>query len=159
MATLITDNDLNIIAEGPSLVIHQSPKILKEMDAWNQDHHLKSGLLDLVRNSKLLLKDAETATLDFIKQYCEPKKSPLCGNSVHHDRRFLAKHMPSLHEYLHYRLVDVSTLKELIYRWYGKEAKPVTKEGRHRALADIKESIEELKYYRQQYFKVRRKKK
>lgn len=159
IATLITDSDLNIVEEGPNLVIHQPPKVLKSMDEWNQSHHKKSGLLEEVKNSRISLGQAEEITLDFIKKHSEPHKSPLCGNSVYHDRRFLAKYMPSIHKYLHYRLVDVSTLKELINRWYDDErVSSMKKEGKHRALSDIKESIEELKYYRKKFFKMPRKK-
>jgi len=160
IATLITDAELNIVAEGPDLVIHQPPRILKSMDHWNQTHHEKSGLLEEVKRAKVSLEQAEDRTLDFIKKHCEIHKSPLCGNSVHHDRRFLAKYMPSIHKYLHYRLIDVSTVKGLITRWYDAELiSPPAKDGKHRAMQDIRESVEELRYYRKNFFKAKRKKK
>ena len=152
IATVITDGNLNILAEGPDLVIHQPTSILKGMDEWNQQHHARSGLLDAVRESSMTVKKAEQLTLDIIKEYCNPKKAPLCGNSVHHDRRFLAKYMPKIDAYLHYRHVDVSTLKSLVMRWYPKD-KTQPKGKAHRALADIRESIEELRHYRERYFK------
>jgi len=152
IATIVTDGNLNILAEGPDLVIHQPASVLKGMDDWNQEHHAKSGLLAAVKESTMTVKKAEQMTLDFIKEYANPKKAPLCGNSVHHDRRFLVKYMPKLEQYLHYRHVDVSTLKCLVMRWYPREK--VTPTGKiHRALSDIRESIEELKFYREKYFK------
>lgn len=152
IATIITDGQLNILAEGPDLVIHQPASILKGMDEWNQDHHSKSGLLDLIKVSTMTVKKAEQLTLDLIKEFCNPKKAPLCGNSVHHDRRFLARYMPAIDRYLHYRHVDVSTIKSLVARWYPKDKMPA-KGKAHRALSDIRESIEELKFYRGRYFK------
>lgn len=152
IATIITDGNLNILAEGPDLVIHQSTSCLKAMDEWNQSHHSKSGLIEAVKESTMTVKRAEQLTLEVIKECCNPKKAPLCGNSVHHDRRFLAKYMPKLESYFHYRHVDVSTLKALIARWYPKD-KERPKGKSHRALADIRESIEELKFYREKYFK------
>jgi len=156
IASLITDSNLRIIDEGPNLVIHQPLKILKAMDTWNQEHHKKSGLTEAVMQSKLRLKKAETATLDFIRHYCLPNTAPLCGNSIHHDRRFLARFMPRVHRYLHYRMIDVSAIKEVIRRWYVKPLKPPAKAQKHRALADILESLEELQFYRQHYFKKTR---
>ena len=120
MATIITDTNLNIIEEGPEFVIHQPEKYLEEMDEWNQKQHKKSGLLEEVRKSRVSVKKAQRKTLEFIEKYCYGKKSPLCGNSIHHDRRFIIKHMPRIHEYLHYRHIDVSTVKGLIHRWYPK---------------------------------------
>lgn len=154
MATIITDSQLNILEEGPNLVIHQSQVLLQDMDPWNTKHHEKSGLLEEVRKSKITVKQAEKLTLEFIKNYCAPKKSPLCGNSVHHDRRFLEFHMPEIHEYLHYRHIDVSTVKSLAKFWYPKVKFP-KKNNAHRALDDIRESIEELKDYRKKFFKAR----
>ena len=153
IATIITDSQLTFIAEGPNLVIHQKPKILKAMDDWNRTHHAKSGLTDLVKASKLTMKQAEKQTLDFLKQFCQPKKSLLCGNSVHHDRRFLAKYMPKIHEFLHYRPIDVSTIRSLVERWYAKDRSAPRKKDAHRALSDLRESIEELRYLRQTYFR------
>ena len=153
IASIITDGDLNLVAEGPNLVIHQGPKLLKAMDDWNQKHHKKSGLLDKVKKSKLTMKKAEEKTLKFIKKYCLPKQSPLCGNSIDQDRRFLIKYMPKLNDYLHYRQIDVSTLKALVRLWYPKDKNLPKKSEAHRALSDIKESVEELQYYRKVYFK------
>lgn len=154
IATLITNGELDIIAEGPNLVIHQPPRLLKAMDAWNQKQHAKSGLIELVKNSKITLKKAEKLTLDFIKQYCFPKKASLCGNAVYHDRRFIIKYMPKLDAFLHYRMVDVTTLKILVEQWYPKNKEIPKKKDSHRALDDIRESIEELRFYRENYFKV-----
>ena len=154
IATIITDGSLNVLAEGPDLVIHQPASILKGMDEWNQKHHEKSGLIQAVKESAMTVKRAEELTLEIIKEFCNPKKAPLCGNSIHHDRRFLARYMPTLEAYLHYRHVDVSTLKALVARWYPKDKDKVPPKGKsHRALADIRESIEELKFYRERYFK------
>jgi oligoribonuclease len=153
MATIVTDSNLEILAEGPNLVIHQPATLLKKMDDWNQKQHAKSGLIEKVRKSKLTMKQAETKTLKFIKKYCLPKKTVLCGNSVYHDRRFIIKYMPKLDAFLHYRLIDVSTIKDLARRWYPKDKNIPKKTDCHRALADIRESIEELRYYRKTYFK------
>jgi oligoribonuclease len=153
IATLITDHRLKVIAEGPNLVIHQSPEILKSMDTWNQHQHGKSGLIEEVRKSRTTVRDAEDQTLRFLKRYCRPGKSPLCGNSVHHDRKFLAKYMPRLNRFLHYRHVDVSTLKELVSRWYPSRKSAAKKKYAHRAMTDIRESIEELRGYRNHYFR------
>lgn len=152
IATIITDGNLQILAEGPNLVIHQPSSILKGMDDWNQKHHTKSGLLKLIQTSTMTVKKAEQLTLDLIKEFCKPQKAPLCGNSVHHDRRFLVKYMPAIDRYLHYRHIDVSTLKSLIMRWYPKDKLPA-KGKTHRAMIDIRESIAELKFYREKYFK------
>ena len=153
IATLITDSSLNIVAEGPNLVVRQKNSLLKKMDDWNQKQHKASGLVEEVEKSKITVKKAEAMTLEFIKQYCLPKKSPLCGNAIHHDRRFIIKYMPKLNEYLHYRHVDVSTLKDLIQRWYPKDKHFPKKADVHRALPDILASIEELRFYRERYFK------
>ncbi|MCM8776358.1 MAG: oligoribonuclease [Candidatus Omnitrophica bacterium] len=153
IATLITDGNLNILAEGPNLVIYQPSKVLKAMDEWNQKHHLESGLLDLVKRSRITEKKAERLTLDFVKEYCLPRKNPLCGNAVYHDRRFLIKYMPKLNEFIHYRLVDVTTLKILAERWYPKNKELPKKKDAHRALDDIRESLEELRFYRKTYFR------
>lgn len=153
IATLITNSNLDILAEGPNLVIHQPAKLLTAMDSWNQKQHSKSGLIERVKNSKTTLKKAERVTLDFIKEYCLPKKSPICGNAVYHDRRFIIKYMPKLDAFLHYRMVDVTTLKILIASWYPKDKAIPKKKDSHRALDDIRESIEELRFYRKNYFK------
>lgn len=158
IACLVTDSALNILEEGPCLVIHQPLRILRAMDQWNQTHHGKSGLIEAVKKSKIKLRDAEQQSLEFIKKYCKPGKSPLCGNSIHHDRRFLARYMPGIHKYLSYRLIDVSTIKELVRRWYPAHCNPPKKEGSHRALSDIRESIDELRYYQKYFFKAKRKK-
>ncbi len=152
IATVITDWDLNVIAEGPDLVIHQPDAVLNAMDDWNKKQHVKSGLVEAVKSSEISNEEAEIRTLDFIKQHCHPKQSPLCGNSVHHDRRFLIKYMPQLNEYLHYRHVDVTTVKALVHRWYKKPKAFPKKRETHRALADIIESIEELRYLRENFF-------
>jgi oligoribonuclease len=153
IALLITDSELRVVAEGPDIVVHQPEKLLKKMDEWNQKQHKKSGLIDEVMKSKISVAKAEKVILDIIKEYCFPKKSLLCGNAVHHDRRFLIKYMPKIHEYLHYRHVDVSSVKDLIRRWYPKDKNVPEKSEQHRALSDIRESIEELRWYKEHYFK------
>lgn len=152
-AVIVTDSNLNIIEEGPSLVIHQPNALLNRMDSWNKKHHKSSGLIDAVKKSKISTKRAESLILKFIKKHCVPKKTVLCGNSVYHDRRFIIKHMPKLDKFLHYRLIDVSTLKDLVRRWYPKDKRSPKKKELHRALDDIRESIEELHFYRKNYFK------
>ena len=153
MASVVTDKDLSVLAEGPNLIIRQPAKLLKGMDAWNQKQHAKSGLLAEVKKSKISVKKAEKLTLDFIKKYCIPHKTVLCGSAIYHDRRCIIKYMPKLNEFLHYRLIDVSTLKELMRRWYPKGKNLPKKTERHRALSDILESIEDLRYFRKHYFK------
>lgn len=153
IATVITDSGLNVVAEGPHLVIHQPPSVLKSMDRWNRTQHKKSGLTEAVKVSKASVREAEKATLDFIKRYCVPQTALLCGNSIHHDRRFLIRYMPRIHRYLHYRMVDVSTLKDLIQRWYPSKNDLPKKGQSHRAVEDIRESIEELRFYREHFFK------
>lgn len=151
IATIVTDNELNILAEGPVYAIHQSQEILAKMDEWNQKQHAKSGLITRVQESSINELTAEAETLKFLKQWVEPGKSPMCGNSICQDRRFLANYMPDLQSYFHYRNLDVSTLKELALRWRSKLAKGFKKKSKHLALADIKDSIEELMYYRQHF--------
>lgn len=153
IATIITDADLNIVAEGPELVIHQADETLAAMDEWNTKHHGGSGLVDRVRASTVDDAKAEALTLEFVRAHVGDGKAPLAGNSVHQDRLFLARYMPTLETYIHYRNVDVSTVKELVKRWYpaAYDARP-TKKGSHRALDDIRESIEELRYYRSAVF-------
>ena len=155
IATLVTDDDLQVMAEGPDLVIHASAEELAGMDDVVRKMHTSSGLLAQIEASTLSLADAGTATLDFIKQHVPAARSvPLCGNSIGTDRRFLATQLPDVEEYLHYRSVDVSTIKELCRRWYPDVlADAPAKEGTHRALDDIKESVKELQYYRTTVFK------
>lgn len=153
MATIITDADLEILAEGPELIVHQPDSVLEAMDAWNTKHHGESGLTDKVRASTVSEADAEAQTLEFIEAYVGKREAPLAGNSIHQDRRFLARYMPTLSEYLHYRNVDVSTVKELAKRWYPDiYSEAPRKQGMHRALDDIRESITELSYYRRRVF-------
>ena len=147
IATLVTDSDLNIIAEGPNLVISQSLEILDAMDEWNQSHHGSSGLINQVKSSNITEQVAEIETLEFISKYVGEKVSPMCGNTVSHDRRFLFKYMPRLESYFNYRHIDVSSFKEVAVRWMN-EAQVYEKNGSHRALGDIKESVEELKFYK-----------
>jgi oligoribonuclease len=154
MATLITDKDLNVIAEGPEIAIQRPQSMFELMDQWNREHHTKSGLWAKVVASEISETKAEELTLNFIKQHIGPRESPLCGNSIWQDRRFIAKHMKKLDAYLHYRLIDVSTLKTLGKMWYPNEVvKLPEKDSQHRALDDIKESIEELKAYRKLFLK------
>ena len=152
VATFITDGDLNILEEGPCLAIHQNDEILDRMDEWNQSHHSSSGLLQRVKDSKLSVANAEKITLDFISKYCPEKTSPLCGNSIGHDRRFIAKYMKTISSYLHYRSIDVTSIKELVNRWYPDGPKPPRKSEAHLASIDIRESLEELIFYRKHYF-------
>jgi oligoribonuclease len=148
IATLVTDGELRILAEGPVLAIHQSEAELGKMDEWNRTHHGESGLVDRVRASAVDTAEAERRTLAFLAEHVPAGVSPLCGNSVHQDRRFLRRHMPTLDAWLHYRIVDVSTLKELARRWYPAAADAFVKREAHLALDDIRESIEELRHYR-----------
>ena len=154
IATVITDAHLNLLAQGPVLAIHQSDTVLSKMDDWNQTTHSQTGLIDRVKASNLTHADAELATLRFLREHLNPGKSPLCGNSICQDRRFLAEHMPELESFLHYRNLDVSSIKELAVRWRPGLAGGFSKKGGHRALDDILESIEELKYYREHFFNI-----
>jgi oligoribonuclease len=149
MALIVTDSDLNTIAEAPVWAIHQSDAVLELMDGWNRSTHGRSGLVDRIRASTFDEAAVETAALAFLREHVPPKASPMCGNSICQDRRFLARWMPELEAYFHYRHVDVSTLKELARRWKPDLMKGVPKEGKHEALADVRESIAELKYYRE----------
>ncbi len=154
IATLITDDELNVVAEGPDLVIFQPEALLVAMDPFVVQMHTSSGLLTAIRESTITLEQAGAQTLEFIKKHVpEPRTIPLCGNSIGTDRRFLAKYLPEIENYLHYRSVDVSTIKELVKRWYpGLEITRPTKAGAHRALDDVQESIRELKFYRENVF-------
>jgi len=152
IATIITDGELNILAEGPNIVIHQPDEVLDNMDEWCTQHHAKSGLTAKVRNSLISMRKAEIQTLDFIKKYVPERCSPLCGNSIHQDRRFLSRYMMELEAYVHYRNIDVSTIKELGKRWYPKVKAPI-KEAEHLALSDVRESINELAFYRKKLFR------
>lgn len=154
VATIVTDSALNVIAEGPLLYVRQDESLLAAMDEWNTKHHTESGLVQLVREKGVSETEAEQQTLEFLRQYTEPGKSPLCGNSIGQDRRFLVKYMPTLEAYVHYRNLDVSTIKELAARWRPDIAASMVKQNTHRALDDIKESIEELKHYRQHFFRM-----
>lgn len=153
MATLLTDSQLEVIAEGPVVAIHQPESELAKMDDWNVNQHGSSGLTARVRASTIDTAAAEEATLAFLRQYLEPGMSPLCGNSICQDRRFLVRHMPALNAFLHYRMIDVSTVKELARRWYPEALEGFSKQGAHLALEDIKDSISELKHYRERVFR------
>ena len=153
IATIVTDKYLNILAQGPVLAIHQSDEILAAMDAWNQEHHSKSGLIERVKNSTVSTQQAETATVEFLSQWIDAGLSPICGNSVGQDRRFLVRYMPTLEEFFHYRCIDVSTFKELAARCCPEIKDGFSKESTHQALDDIIESIEELRYYREHFIR------
>ena len=154
IAIVVTDSQLQVVAEAPVLVVNQPPALLDAMDDWNKGTHGKSGLIDRVKASTLSEAEAENQMLAFVSQYVPARVSPLCGNSVHQDRRFLVKFMPKLEEYLLYRNLDVSTLKELARRWKPEVMAGLTKHGKHEALADIHESIAELRYYREHILKI-----
>ena len=154
IASLVTDSDLNILAEGPNLAIWQPEEILANMDQWNQRTHTDSGLVDRVRASQYSVEEAEERTLKFVQKWTNARTAPLAGNSIHQDRRFLVKYMPKLEDYLHYRILDVSTVKELAQRWYPEEfMERPRKNDDHQALADIRASVEELRYYRDAIFR------
>lgn len=153
IATIVTDSNLNEIAVGPDLVIHAHDALIANMDEWNTRQHNMTGLVQQVRDSSISMGEAQTITLDFLKQYVDPNVSPICGNSVCTDRRFLARHMPELEAFFHYRMIDVSTLKELARRWAPHLVENLKKEGDHRALSDIRESIAELQYYRKTFIR------
>src|SRR6266508_3228136 len=154
IATIVTDDELRVVAEGPDLVIHADDAALEAMDPVVVDMHTRSGLLPAIRQSKITLEEAGQATYDFIRAHIpEPRTVPLCGNSIGTDRRFLASYLPEIENYLHYRSVDVSSVKELVQRWYpAVAAKAPTKNTSHRALDDIRESVAELRYYRETAF-------
>jgi len=152
IAMIVTDGDLNIVAEGPVLVVHQEDAVLDRMDAWNKGTHSKSGLIDKVKASTLTEVEVEAECLAFLKQHVKSSISPMCGNTIHQDRRFMNRYMPKLEAYFHYRNIDVSTIKELCKRWQPEVAKGFSKQQAHTALADIIESVEELRYYREKLF-------
>jgi len=154
IATVVTDSELNTLAEGPVLAIHQSDDILNAMDEWNTKQHGNSGLTERVKNSNINEAEAERQTIEFLRQYVPANASPMCGNSICQDRRFLARCMPQLENYFHYRNLDVSSLKELAKRWAPKVFKGFNKESSHLALDDIRDSISELKYYREHLLQV-----
>ena len=153
IATVITDKDLNILAQGPVIAVHQSDEALAAMDDWNQKHHGQSGLIERVKASLINDAEAERLTIDFLKDWVPENTSPICGNSIGQDRRFLYRYMPTLEAYFHYRNIDVSTLKELAARWAPAVKDGFNKESTHQALDDILESIEELQYYREHFIK------
>jgi oligoribonuclease len=154
VAMVMTDSHLNTLAESPVLVVHQEPAVLSNMDDWNKSTHARTGLIGRVTASTLTEAQVEEQMLAFLAQHVPPKMSPMCGNSVHQDRRFLARHMPRFEAYFLYRNLDVSTLKELARRWKPEIMAGLTKEGKHTALADIHESIAELKHYRDHFLKL-----
>ena len=154
VAIVVTDSQLYTVAEAPVLVVHQSDALLDAMDDWNKSAHAKSGLAARVRSSTLSEAAVEQQLVEFLGRFIAPNVSPMCGNSVHQDRRFMVRHLPRLETYFHYRNLDVSTLKELAKRWKPEIGAGLTKHGKHEALADIYESIEELKYYREHFLKL-----
>jgi len=152
IATIITDGNLNILSEGPVFAIHQPEEVMNAMDDWNTKQHGKSGLIERVLKSTSTVREAEISTIDFLKEYVAEGVSPMCGNSICQDRRFMARLMPNLENYFHYRNLDVSTIKELAKRWSPEVCKGIKKQGTHLAMADIVDSIEELKHYRDNFF-------
>jgi oligoribonuclease len=154
IATIVTDKDLNILAQGPTMAVHQSDAALAAMDEWNQTHHGQSGLIERVKLSTIDDAEAERLTIEFLKQWVPANTSPMCGNSIGQDRRFLYRYMPQLEAYFHYRNLDVSTLKELATRWAPAIKEGFNKVSKHQALDDILESIEELRYYREHFIKL-----
>lgn len=154
IATIVTDANLNILAEGPMLAIHQKDIVLNAMDEWNTRQHGQSGLVERVRQSKVNEADAEAQTIEFLSRFVDPRKSPMCGNSICQDRRFLYRTMPKLEAFFHYRNLDVSTVKELARRWRPEIMSGFNKESTHLALNDIRDSISELRYYREYFFRL-----
>jgi len=154
IATLVTDPDLNIIAEGPNLAIKQTDQVLNAMDEWNQTHHGATGLIQKVKSSSISESEAEAKTIEFLERYSRENASPMCGNSICQDRRFLANYMPKLEAFFHYRNLDVSSLKELARRWKPGILEGVNKISRHAAMDDIRDSVEELAYYRTNFIDV-----
>ena len=156
IACIITDSQLKVIAEGPTLAIQRPKELFDQMDDWNKKQHTHSGLWQKVLTSTVTEREAEDAVLEFIKEHVPNRTSPLCGNSIWQDRRFIARYMKQLDQYLHYRLIDVSTLKELTQRWYPEIPKYDSKSNNHRALDDIRDSIDELKHYRRHFFSLQK---
>ena len=154
IAMIVTDGQLTVLAESPVWVLHQPDEVLGAMDSWNKGTHGKSGLIEKVRASQLAEAQAENLAIEFLRPHVAASTSPMCGNSICQDRRFLARWMPQLEGYFHYRNLDVSTLKELVRRWKPEAAKGFSKEGKHQALADIYDSLEELRYYRKMVFSI-----
>lgn len=152
IATIVTESDLSIVAEGPSFAIDVGKEELAKMDNWNVKHHTENGLLDRIESEGVSMQNAERLTLEFLKEHCSPNQSPLCGNTIGQDRRFLRRYMPDLHEFFHYRSVDVTSIKILARSWYPEVGKWRKNSG-HRALDDIRGSIEELAYYRDKLFR------
>lgn len=153
IATIVTDSELNILAEGPVFAIHTPDIVLNSMDDWNTRQHGQSGLIDRIRRSNVTIAQAETETIAFLSKYVESGRSPMCGNSICQDRRFLARQMPTLERFFHYRNLDVSTVKELAYRWRPDILSSFEKKGNHLALDDIRDSIRELRHYKEHFFK------
>ena len=149
IALIVTDKNLNIVAEGEAMAIHQPTSILEKMDEWNTEHHTDSGLWTRVEESEYSVQDAERLSIEFLQEHIDIHRSPMCGNTICQDRRFLAKWMPDLENYFHYRQIDVSSIKELFTRWNPKILDGFSKMGNHLAMDDVRESIDELKYYRQ----------
>lgn len=154
VAVIITDSDLNIVAEGPVITVFQTDSVLHGMDEWNTTHHGESGLVDRVRKHGISDEAADEQLLNFLRLHVDAGSSPLCGNSVGQDRRFMVKYLPRCEDYLHYRILDVSTIKELTRRWRPDIYNRVVKKGQHRALEDVRESIDELKFYRDTFFRM-----
>jgi oligoribonuclease len=154
IATIITDNDLHIVAEGPVIAIHQAQTLLDGMDDWNKRTHRETGLIERVKSSLCSERQAEAETLAFIQEFIPRNRSPLCGNSIYQDRRFLRRYMPELEQWFHYRNLDVSTLKELARRWSPSVYEGLNKKNTHKALDDIRESIDELRYYREHFISL-----
>lgn len=154
IASIVTDSDLNLIAEGPELAIKTAESDLSAMNQWNVEHHTKSGLLRRVRDSRVTVTEAEALTLEFFDKHTVKRRTHLCGNSVWQDRRFLRRYMPLVEDWFHYRIIDVSSIKELVKRWRPELVKELKKNTEHRALADIRESIDELKFYRERFFMI-----
>jgi len=151
VATIVTDSQLNILGEGPVIAVHQAEEIMTSMDEWNTRTHGHTGLTERVKNSRTVESEAEKQTIDFLKEYIGKNQSPMCGNSICQDRRFLARYMPDLEAWFHYRNLDVSSIKELVKRWKPEILPGYTKKNTHQAMDDIRESIEELRYYREHF--------
>ena len=153
IGVIITDGELEVIDEGPAIAIHHSDKVLNGMEPWSRYHHKKSGLTQACRESKIRMKKAEDLVLGFVQKHCKKNTALLCGNTIWQDRRFLVKYMPKLESWLHYRMIDVSSVKELVKRWYPTDHKmPREKKQTHRVMEDVRESIDELRYYRKKVF-------